>query len=250
MDLGLQGKRVLVTGGASGLGAQLSRTLVAEGAKVAINYRSREGEAQALVSDLSAENAVAIRADLSVRSEVNDLFDRAVSAFGGLDILVNNAGLWLTCKIGEITDEDWDRSMDVNIYSALMLSQRFIVAAKEDQRSGRILNITSQAAFLGSSTGHIPYAIGKAGMVAMTRSLANELGPCGITVNGLAIGTMESPMIAKALETRREFYESRIPVGRLATAQEVADVAAVLVSERSAYMTGATVDVSGGQLRH
>ena len=109
MDLGLQGKRVLVTGGASGLGAQLSRTLVAAGAKVAINYRSREGEAQALVSDLSAENAVAIRADLSVRSEVNDLFDRAVSAFGGLDILVNNAGLWLTCKIGEITDEDWDR---------------------------------------------------------------------------------------------------------------------------------------------
>ncbi|MGO1638807.1 SDR family NAD(P)-dependent oxidoreductase [Ancrocorticia populi] len=250
MDLGLQGKRVLVTGGASGMGAQLCRKLVAEGARVVINYRSREDEARKLVEELGADNAVAIRADLAVRTEIDELFDGAAKWFGGLDILVNNAGLWLTCKIGEITDDDWDRSMDVNIYSALMLSQRFIVAAKEAGRSGRILNVTSQAAFFGSSTGHIPYAIGKAGMVALTRSLANELGSCGITVNALAIGTMESPMIAEALETRREFYEARIPVGRLATASEVADVAAFLVSERSNYMTGATVDVSGGQLRH
>ncbi|MGO1591651.1 MAG: SDR family NAD(P)-dependent oxidoreductase [Ancrocorticia sp.] len=250
MDLGLNGQRVLVTGGASGLGAQLVRTLVNEGAKVVINYRSRQDEAKELIDELGPDNAVAIRADLAVRSEMDALFDQAVQAFGGLDILVNNAGLWLTCKIGEITDSDWDRSMDVNIYSALKLSQRFIVAAREEGRSGRILNVTSQAAFLGSSTGHIPYAIAKAGMVAMTRSLANEMGANGITVNALAIGTMESPMIAEALATRREFYEERIPIGRLATAQEVANVAAFLVSESSNYMTGATVDVSGGQLRH
>lgn len=250
MDLGLKDKRVLVTGGASGLGAALVRTLGAEGARVAINYRSRADEARQLVDDLGSERAVAIKADLSDRKQVETLFDESVQALGGLDILVNNAGLWLTCKIGDITDDDWDRSMNVNLYSALMLSQRFIVAAKDEGHGGSILNVTSQAAFRGSSTGHVPYSMAKAGMVGMTRSLANELGDSGITVNALAIGTMESPMIAKALETRREFYEARIPIGRLATPEDVAGVAAFLVSQRADYMTGATIDVSGGQLRH
>ena len=250
MDLGLTGKRALITGGASGLGAELARVLVAEGARVCINYRSREDEAKALVDELGAENCVAVKADLAVRSDVDDLFQGATDGVGGLDILVNNAGLWIDCAIGGITDEQWDRSMEVNLRAPMWLTQHFINHCLAQGSKGRILNITSQAAFSGSSTGHVPYAIGKAGLVAMTRSLVREMGPNGITINALAIGTMESPMIAKALDHKREYYESRIPVGYIATPHDVATVAAFLVSERSTYMSGATVDVSGGQLRH
>ncbi len=252
MDLGLAGKRVLVTGGASGLGAALVQTLAAEGAEVCLNYRSREAEAQALVDKISTAGgkAVAIQADLVDRSQVTSLFEQAVQQLGGLDILVNNAGLWLTCKMTEMTEDDWDRSIEVNLTSAVRLCQLFIQHCLADARRGRILNITSQAAFNGSTTGHVPYAVAKAGLVSLTRSLANEMGSNGITANCLAIGTMESPMIAAALEKRREYYETRIPIGYIASPQEVADVAAFLVSERSRDMTGATVDVSGGQLRH
>ncbi len=250
MDLGLNGKRALITGGASGLGAELARTLVGEGARVCINYRSRTDEANALIAELGAENCIAVKADLAVRSDVDELFEGAIAGLGGLDILVNNAGLWLDCAIGGITDDQWDRSMEVNLRAPMWLTQHFINHCLAAGRKGRILNVTSQAAFSGSSTGHVPYAIGKAGLVAMTRSLVREMGPNGITINALAIGTMESPMIAKALDEKRAYYESRIPVGYIATPHDVATVATFLVSERSTYMSGATVDVSGGQLRH
>lgn len=250
MELGLTGKRALVTGGASGLGAALTRTLVAEGAKVALNYRSRKGEATAIVAELGEENVAAIQADLSVFADVNRLYDEAVATFGGLDIIVNNAGLWLDTTIGEISEEDWDRSIDVNLKAPMQLSQRFVSDCVSEGRPGRILNITSQAAFRGSSTGHVPYAAAKGGMVTLTRSMAKEMKNNGVTVNALAIGTMESPMIADALADRRDFYEARIPIGYIASPQQVADVATFLVSERSSYMTGATVDVSGGQLLH
>lgn len=252
MDLGLSGKRALVTGGASGMGAALVKTLAAEGAHVCLNYRSRLEEAQELIDEITSAGgtAVAVKADLAHQDQTRQLFDEAVAQLGGLDILVNNAGIWLTCKIGEITEEQWDVSMAVNLKSPMMLSQWFVNHCVENGHTGRILNVTSQAAFRGSSTGHVPYAVSKGGMVTMIRSMATEMKDNGVTVNGLAIGTMESPMIADALKERREFYERRIPVGYLASPQQVADIATFLVSERSNYMTGATVDVSGGQLLH
>lgn len=249
MDLNLAGKRVLVTGGASGMGAALVRVLVEEGARVALNYRSRADEAQALADSLDGD-VYPIHADLADRAQVQNLFDESVNALGGLDILVNNAGLWLTTEVGEITEDEWDRSIEVNLTAPMFLSQELIKHCTGEGRPGRILNITSQAAFRGSSTGHVPYATAKGGMVTMTRSLAREMGPNGMTVNCLAIGTMESPMIADALEERREFYESRIPIGYVASAEQIASVAAFMVSDRNSYMTGATVDVSGGQLLH
>ncbi len=250
MDLRLQGARALVTGGASGLGAALTRALVGEGAKVALNYRSRSSEAEALVAELGAENVVPIQADLSNTTDVEGLYAQASAAFGGLDILVNNAGVWETCEIGQIGLDQWERSMAVNLRAPMILSQALVHDCTEAGRPGRILNITSQAAFLGSSTGHLPYAAAKGALVTMTRSMAREMGNNGITVNALAIGTMESPMISAALDKRRDFYASRIPIGHIAQPEEVADVALFLLSPRSGYMTGATVDVSGGQLRH
>ncbi|MGO1401315.1 MAG: SDR family NAD(P)-dependent oxidoreductase [Flaviflexus sp.] len=249
MDLQLEGKRVLVTGGASGLGAELVRSLAAEGARVALNFRSREDDARAMAESIDGE-VVPIHADLSDRSQTRGLFEQAVDALGGLDILVNNAGLWLTTEVGVFDDDLWDRSLEVNLGAPMLLSQLFIAHCTGEGRKGRILNITSQAAFRGSSTGHVPYAAAKGAIVTMTRSLAREMGGNGVTVNALAIGTMESPMIADALEQKREFYEARIPIGYVATADQIASVATFLVSEKSSYMTGATVDVSGGQLLH
>ena len=249
MDLGLTGKRILVTGGASGLGAALTRALVAEGANVAVNYRSRQGEAQALV-DESEGGVTAIQADLADSAQVSALFAQAVERLGGLDVLVNNAGVWLTCSVGTITERDWDLSIDVNLKAPMLLSQMFVEHCTGEGRTGRILNVTSQAAFRGSSTGHIPYAAAKGGLVTLTRSMARELGPCGVTVNAIAIGMMDSPMVAKALEERREYYEAQIPIGYVAAPADIADIAVFLVSERAKYMTGATVDVSGGQLMH
>lgn len=249
MDLNLTGRRVLVTGGASGMGAALVKILVGEGARVALNYRSRADEARELAGSLDGD-VYPIHADLADRAQVQNLFTEAVRVMGGVDVLVNNAGLWETVEVGEVTDDVWDRSMQVNLTAPMFLSQELIKHCVGEGRPGRILNITSQAAFRGSSTGHVPYAAAKGGMVTMTRSLAREMGPNGITVNCLAIGTMESPMIADALEEKREFYEARIPIGYVAKAEQVASVAAFLVSDQASYMTGATVDVSGGQLLH
>lgn len=249
MDLQLNGKRALVTGGASGMGAALVKLLAEEGASVALNYRSREDEARAMADSIDG-TVVPIHADLSQRDQTRNLFDKSVEALGGLDILVNNAGLWLTANIGEFDEKLWDDTIEVNLGAPMLLSQLFISHCTGQERPGRILNITSQAAFRGSSTGHVPYATAKGGMVTMTRSLAREMGNNGITVNCLAIGTMESPMIADALEDKREFYEARIPIGYVASAEQIASVATFLVSEKSGYMTGATVDVSGGQLLH
>lgn len=249
MDLHLTGKRALVTGGASGMGAALVKILADEGASVALNYRSREADARAMADGVDGE-VVPIHADLSDRSQTRNLFEKSVEAFGGLDILVNNAGLWLTANICEFDDKLWDDTLEVNLGAPMLLSQLFIAHCTGESKPGRILNITSQAAFRGSSTGHVPYATAKGGMVTMTRSLAKEMGSNGVTANCLAIGTMESPMIADALENKREFYEARIPIGYVATAEQIASVAAFLVSEKSSYMTGATVDVSGGQLLH
>jgi len=248
MDLNLTGRRVLVTGGASGMGAALVRILIEEGAEVALNYRSRADEAQELADSLGRVHP--IHADLADRAQVHRLFEEAVRLMGGVDIVVNNAGLWETVGVGEVTDDVWDRSIEVNLTAPMFLSQELIKHCTADGRPGRILNVTSQAAFRGSSTGHVPYATAKGGMVTMTRSLAKEMGSNGITVNCLAIGTMESPMIEKALEEKREFYEARIPIGYVASAEQIASVAAFLISDRAAYMTGATVDVSGGQLLH
>ncbi len=231
------------------MGAALVRILVDEGARVALNYRSRADEANALAESTGGD-VYPIHADLADREQTKRLFQESVEALGGLDILVNNAGLWLTTEVGEITDDVWNRSIEVNLAAPMFLSQELIKHCTGDGRPGRILNITSQAAFRGSSTGHVPYATAKGGMVTMTRSLAREMGPNGITVNCLAIGTMESPMIADALEKRREFYETRIPIGYVASAEQIASVAAFMVSDRNSYMTGATVDVSGGQLLH
>lgn len=250
MDMGLKGKRVLLTGGSRGVGRAVARALAREGASIAFSYVSREQDALALRTELSSlgVTARAIRADLSRREDVAALYDAAHNALGGLDILINNAAIWPTGWVTDLIPEEWQKCLDVNLTAPFLLSQAHVRALQERKQGGKIINITSQAAFLGATTGHAHYSASKAGLVAFTVSLAREAAQSGITVNAVALGLVETDMLAPALAKDRAYYESRVPLGRLAQPEDVAGVLLFLASSLSDYMTGATVDATGGML--
>jgi 3-oxoacyl-[acyl-carrier protein] reductase len=243
MNLELTGKRALVTGAAGGLGAAIARALSQE------DVVSVQADRYEPSENLPAGN-VYLPCDLADMDNTSSLLARAKDAIGGLDILVNCAGLWPTCTVAEMTLAEWAKTMDVNLTSVFVLSRDFVNHCVAASQSGVILNVTSQAAFGGATSGHAHYAAAKAGLVNFTRSLARETAGQNIRVNALAPGMMETPMSSDALAARRKAYLKRIPLGRIARPEEVADVAVFLCSPRAGYMTGATVDVSGGMLMH
>ncbi len=239
MKLELNGKTALVTGGSSGLGAAICRTLIAEGAHPwSVDRREPTDEGVGF-----------IEVDLALPEAVEAVMPLACKAVGGTpDILVNCAGFWPTHFVRETSLADWQRTMNINLTSLFVLCRDFVNACTANQQRGVILNITSQAAFGGATSGHADYAAAKAGVVNFTKSLAREVAGAGIRVNALAPGMMETPMSSEALADRREKYLERIPLGRIADPAEVADVVAFLCSDRAGYMTGTTVDVSGGMI--
>ncbi|MGI6144109.1 MAG: SDR family NAD(P)-dependent oxidoreductase [bacterium] len=252
MDLGLKDKVALVTGGSRGLGRAICLGLAAEGVKVIVHFgRNRQAAAEVVekIQGLGT-GAVSLQADLTDREAVRTVMPRAIEAFGLLDILVNNAGIWPTAWVKDMEEDQWRRTIDVNLTAPFLLCREMVKHLLQRGVGGKILNITSQAAFRGSTTGHADYAASKAGLVTFSRSLAREVARAGINVNTLAPGIVETDLIRPALEKNRQKYLDRIPLGRIATPEEVAAVAVFLVSEPASYITGATIDVSGGILMH
>ena len=260
LDYGLKGKNVLVTGSTKGLGEAIARILAGEGANVIVSGRSED-----LVKELSDKycqeygvnavgipadlgNAVGIPADLGKKGAAEKLFEDSVAALGCLDILVNNAGIWPTAYVREMTLEDFDRTLYMNLEVPFLLSKLMVNHLIEQERKGKIVQVVSQAAFHGSTTGHAHYASSKAGLVTFSRSLAREVAGYGINVNSVAPGMMETPMVEDALTKKRDYYNSRIPIGRVATADEVAYCVAFLASNKADYLTGITIDATGGML--
>jgi len=194
--------------------------------------------------------AVSLQADLTDREAVRTLLPRAIEAFGQLDILVNNAAIWPTSWVKDMEEDHWRRTIDVTLTAPVIFCRDMVNHLLQRGVGGKILNITSQAAFHGSTSGHADYAASKAGLVTFTRSLAREVARHGINVNTMAPGIVETDLIKPALEKNRQRYLDRIPLGRIATPEEVAAVAVFLVSEPASYITGATIDVSGGMLMH
>ncbi len=252
MDLHLNGKAAVVTGGAGGIGRHIVRTLVEEGCSVCILDLNQELAQKVAVeaSGTGDARAVAVECDVTQRHAVQAAFDRAGREFGTLHALVNSHQLWPQAWFHEMTDEQWHQAIDANLTSYFITCQTMIRHLMRHDVRGSILNISSQAALRGSTTGHAHYAAAKAGILAMTKSVAREVASLGITVNALAPGMVRTPATAAALEARPEEYLRRIPLGRIAEPKEVAQVAVFLVSDRAAYMTGATVDISGGMLMH
>ncbi|HID76618.1 MAG TPA: 3-oxoacyl-ACP reductase FabG [Planctomycetaceae bacterium] len=251
MDLNLEGKTALVTGGSRGLGRAICLGLAAEGAAVAVNYRRQGAEAAEVVKRLQTDcgvRAIAVCGDVTRPEHVVRMFDQTEQQLGPADVLINNAGMWPTAYVHQITEEDWNHTLAVNLTGPFLACREAVRRWLVDKREGCIVNIVSPAAFLGSTTGHAHYAAAKAGLVSFTVSLAREVAGRGIRVNAVAPGMMATDMAREALEEDLDGYLRRIPLGRIADPTEVANVVVFLASDRASYMAGATVDVSGGML--
>jgi len=249
MNLNLQDKVALVTGGSQGLGKSICLLLAAEGAKVAINYHRSLERADKVVSEIQEKHnsgATAIYADVGEEKDVVTMFEKIDEAFGQIDILINNAAFCPTCPVADMTEEMWNHTLRVNLNGTFLCSREFVKRLLSRRQAGRIVNISSQAAFRGSTTGHAPYDASKGGIVSFTVSLAREVAQNNIAVNCVAPGMMYTGMVEKQLETNRQKYIDRIPLRRIARPEEIARVVIFLASDACSYMTGATVDVSGG----
>jgi 3-oxoacyl-[acyl-carrier protein] reductase len=251
MDLGLNGKVALVTGGSKGLGRTVCMQLAAEGAIVAVNYRGDVELADRVVAEIERDHgmeAMSVYGDVSREEDVQEMFRRIDKRFSHVEILVNNAAICPTCPVNEMSLKQWQETLAVNLTGTFLTSREMIQRLLDLQQTGRIVNVASQAAFRGSTTGHAPYDASKGGMVSFTVSLAREVASHGIAVNAVAPGMMLTEMTADTLEANQAKYLARIPLNRIAKTGEIADVIVLLASQRASYMTGATVDVSGGML--
>ena len=246
--ISLRGKRALVTGGSRGIGAATALLLAECGADVGIGYRSRQAEATDVVQQLAGRGvkAFAHAADLSTLAGTTSLFERAEREFGGLDIFVGNAGIWppQDIPVAEMTDEHWRRTMNENV-DAMFYTTR--AAARLLERGGRIVMVSSTAGQRGEAY-HADYAASKGAMISLVKSVAVELGKRDITVNAVAPGWVDTEMVAEAIQATREQIAAAIPVGRVATAKDIAGPIVFLCSEHARHVTGEILNVNGGSV--
>jgi 3-oxoacyl-[acyl-carrier protein] reductase len=235
----LHGQTALVTGGSRGIGAAIVRSLAQAGAAVAVNYRERAGEANALVDAIgeAGGRAIAIAADVSQSGAVAEMVQRAKSELGSIGILINNAGIAITRDIQDLSEIDFDQTIAVNLKSVFLCTQA-VLPMMRSKGWGRIINISSGAARGAGSIGP-HYNASKAGIEGLTRGYAARLVKEGITVNAAAPSLIETDMMKG-----QHNLVSRIPVGRFGKAEEVAQAVMMLLD--NPYMTGQTVAMSGG----
>ena len=242
----LAGRVALVTGAARGLGRATAERLLAAGARVALNVHRPE---QAAALSRALGDDVLVRAgDVAGGHTVRDLVAEALDRFGRLDILVNNAAAAWSTRFEQITEEEWRRALDVNLTAAFLCTQAAVPAMKA-QAYGRVINLSSTAGKSVSTLGGAHYTASKAGLLGLTRAAAKELGPFGITVNAVCPGLIDTELTREhATPEDLASYARSFPIQRLGTATEVADLICFLASEQAGYITGASLDINGGDL--
>jgi glucose 1-dehydrogenase len=249
MELNLAGKRVLVTGGNSGLGAAIAQAFAAEHARVAINYLVNPDEAARLAAQwrTSAQAVLTLEADITQASAVGNMFDQLDAAWGGLDILVNNAGVDGPRSVAWGADvEAWNRVLQINLVGSFLCA-RAALARMVPQRSGVILNTSSVHEQIAWS-GYSAYAASKAGLSMMSKTLAQEAGPHGVRVLCIAPGAVRTAINADVWQdpAGQQDLLSKIALGRVGEPQDIARLAVVLASDVAGYVTGTSLFVDGG----
>lgn len=246
MDLSLNGRVALVTGAARDVGREIALTLASEGAAVAVNYRSSGKEAEGLVAEILAKGgrAKAYPADVADFAAVQTMVGAVVSDFGGLNILINNAGLALRRRFVETTPEDWRRQIDTCLYGAIHCCHA-AAPHLEAGRDGRIVSVIGDSSRVGES-GLAIVAAARAGVVALMKSLARELGRSGTTANVVSLGLVETAHDPDFIKENREKLVRLYPVRRLGLPDDVAPMVALLASPRAGWITGQVISISGG----
>lgn len=243
MMFNLAGKTALVTGATGGIGASIAKVLHDAGATVAISG-TRAAVLEELKGALGGERVHVVPCNLSDAADVEKLVPAAEAAMGSLDILVNNAGITRDGLAMRMKDEDWQSVIDVNLTAAFRLS-RAAMRGMMKKRWGRIVNITSVVGVTGNP-GQANYVASKAGIIGLSKSLAQELASRNVTVNCIAPGFIATPMTEVLNDKQKEAILGRVPAGRLGTPEDIAAAALYLASEEAAYVTGQTIHINGG----
>lgn len=241
----LEGRIALVTGASRGIGRAIALQLAREGAKIAVNYRSGEAEAQAVADEIKALGSATmlVQANVSDKDEARSMVQRVIEEWGRLDILVNNAGITRDRSMRKLTDEDWLEVINTNLNSVWFCTTA-VMNKMIEQNYGRIINISSYVGQAGNF-GQANYAASKGGIIAFTKTAAIELAKYNITVNALAPGFTLTDMLAKVPENVQTQIKSKIPMGRFGLPEEIAKAVAFLAADGD-YITGQQINVNGG----
>jgi 3-oxoacyl-[acyl-carrier protein] reductase len=242
----LDGRTALVTGGSRGIGKAICLALAARGASVAVHYREQAQAAETVVEQIQSAGgkAIALQADMADAQAIARLVNEAAAQLGAVDILVNNAGEMTDSSVADMPDEMWEQTIAVNL-TAVFRCARACIPSMKQRRWGRIINLSSQAAYTGSAN-HAHYAAAKSGLLGFSFSLAKELGAFGITVNVVSPGRITTDMLMVRASGREQEWMQQTPLRRLGEPEEVASAVAFLASDAARYITGANLHVNGG----
>ncbi|MDX2440160.1 MAG: SDR family NAD(P)-dependent oxidoreductase [Desulfobacterales bacterium] len=245
----LEGKNALVTGGSQGIGAAASLELAREGANVCLTYRKHDTEAKQYADEIRemGRKALAVKCDISSFAEAESVVKKAVDEFGGLDILVNNAGMNWDGVSWKMSEEQWDRVIEVNLKGYFNFTRQ-VAPIFKDQKYGKIINITSINGMRGKF-GQSNYSASKAGIIGFTKAVAKELGAFNVNVNAVAPGLIETTML-KESDSRDKIIDmamNEIVLKRVGQPEDLANVVAFLASDKARHVTGDVIKVDGGQ---
>ena len=243
----LEGKKALITGASRGIGKAIAIKFAENGAFVGINYLKSHEKAKKVLKEVKRyANGILLNGDVGKYHEAKRIVDEFVEVAGRIDILVNNAGIYLRQKFEEIEEEQWNKIIETNLKACYNMCKNSLPYMKE---KGKIIFISSQLAFKGSSHG-AHYAASKAGMLGLMKSLALELAPRKINVNAIAPGTIDTDIIAGYTEEQRRKRIEEIPLRRIGLPEDIANVCLFLASNLADYITGETIFVTGGLYMH
>ena len=244
----LKGKTAVVTGGSRGIGRAIALELASCGANVVVNYTRNSKAADEVVAEIEAMglSGMAVKADVSIASEVENLVNEVLKTFGSIDILVNNAGITRDNLIIRMTEKEFDEVINTNLKGAFICTKA-VSRVMIKQKSGKIINVSSVVGIVGNA-GQSNYAAAKAGLIGFTKSMAKELAKRGINVNAVAPGFIQTDMTSVLPDNVKEEFLKSIPLMRIGKPEDIAKTVLFLVSEYSDYITGQVINIDGGMV--